>query len=95
MRAKGSSISDAAEGFYPRGSPPRGAQVTAIDLSAKAIEVAIAHAEETGGEATGIDYRKISIGELLKEGPKPFDVVVCSEVLEHVDDLSSFMKEAC
>lgn len=72
-----------------------GALVTAIDLSVKAIEAALAHAKETGGNCKKIDYRKISIGELLKIEKKPFDIVVCSEVLEHVDDLKGFMREAC
>ena len=72
-----------------------GGKVTAIDLSVKAIEVARAHAKETGGACDAIDYRNLSIGELLKKEKKPFDVVLCSEVLEHVDDLKGFMREAC
>ncbi len=72
-----------------------GALVTAIDLSAKAIDVAINHAKESGKGCEKIDYQKLSIGELLKKEKKGFDVVVCSEVLEHVDDLKAFMKEAC
>ncbi len=71
-----------------------GAIVTAIDLSGKAIEVAKSHAKETGGACTSIDYRRSSIGELLIKEKKPFDAVVCSEVLEHVDDLKGFLEEA-
>lgn len=71
-----------------------GALVTAIDLSGKAIEVATSHAKETGGACKDIEYKKLSIGELLKEGREPYDAVVCSEVLEHVDDLKGFLKDA-
>jgi 2-polyprenyl-6-hydroxyphenyl methylase/3-demethylubiquinone-9 3-methyltransferase len=71
-----------------------GAQVTGIDLSGKAIEVAKAHAKETGKGCEDIDYRRSSIGDFLKKEKKPFDLVVCSEVLEHVDDLKAFLAEA-
>lgn len=72
-----------------------GAIVTAIDLSGKAIEVAKAHAKETGGACGDIDYRRSAIGDLLMKVKEPFDAVVCSEVLEHVDDLKEFLEEAC
>ena len=68
-----------------------GADVTAIDLAATAIEAAGEHADSAGLK---IDYRNISVEELLKEGAGgTFDVVVCSEVLEHVDDLPGFVAD--
>ncbi|MCK4739558.1 MAG: bifunctional 2-polyprenyl-6-hydroxyphenol methylase/3-demethylubiquinol 3-O-methyltransferase UbiG [Deltaproteobacteria bacterium] len=66
-----------------------GATVTAIDLSVSAIEAAKKHAKEEGLE---IDYRVSSVEELIKGARKEFDMVLCSEVLEHVDDLEVFIK---
>lgn len=67
-----------------------GAEVVAIDLAATAIEAAREHAE---AEGLTIDYRNISVEEFLKENREAFDVVVCSEVLEHVDDLQGFIEK--
>ena len=68
-----------------------GAQVTGIDLSPAAIEAAKKHAAENG---LAIDYRLASPTVFLKENPdKRFDIIVCAEVLEHVDDLSAFLKD--
>ena len=71
-----------------------GAKVTAIDLSSMAIEAAKRHALVTGGECEDIDYRLQSMSDLLKEGGEPFDMVVCSEVLEHVDDLPGMLRDS-
>jgi 2-polyprenyl-6-hydroxyphenyl methylase/3-demethylubiquinone-9 3-methyltransferase len=67
-----------------------GASVTGIDLSPVAIESAKAHAKESGLE---IEYRLCSAAELVKSRPKKFDIVVCAEVLEHIDDLDAFLPE--
>lgn len=68
-----------------------GAIVTGIDLSTISIEVAGRHAAESGLQ---IDYRAASVAELTAQNPPPFDVVVCAEVLEHVDDMEAFLKDA-
>jgi len=68
-----------------------GSVVTGIDLSPVTIEVASRHAEKSG---LRIDYRVTSVGDLLRENPPPFDVIVCSEVLEHVDDLRAFLGDS-
>ena len=68
-----------------------GANVTGIDLSPVAIDAAKGHAGETG---LAIDYRLASPGQLAKEGPEPFDIIVCAEVLEHVDDLNGFLRDS-
>ena len=69
-----------------------GAEVTAIDLSGPSIEAAQEHA---AGSSLIIDYQVISIKNLIKKKPKKFDFIICSEMLEHVDDLEGFIKDSC
>lgn len=69
----------------------RGAIVTGIDLSDKALSVAKLHLLETGQK---VDYRKISAEELAVEMQGAFDVVTCLEMLEHVPDPASTVR-AC
>ncbi len=61
----------------------RGAHVTGIDLSAKALKVAQLHALES---ATIVDYRLQSAEDLAAASPGTFDVVTCMEMLEHVPE---------
>jgi 2-polyprenyl-6-hydroxyphenyl methylase/3-demethylubiquinone-9 3-methyltransferase len=70
----------------------KGAEVTGIDLAAKALRVAQLHALEAGTE--GVQYREISVEALAAEQPASFDVVTCMEMLEHVPDPASVVK-AC
>ncbi|MES1946467.1 3-demethylubiquinone-9 3-methyltransferase [Salinisphaera sp. C84B14] len=60
----------------------RGAQVTGLDLAPELIEAAKAHAEQSDLD---IDYRCVSSRDLMRELPGAFDIVVCYEMLEHVD----------
>ncbi|BBO21316.1 MAG: ubiquinone biosynthesis O-methyltransferase [Rhodocyclaceae bacterium] len=69
----------------------RGAVVTGIDLSNKALSVARLHLLESGQH---VSYRKISAEELADESPGDFDVVTCLEMLEHVPDPGSTVR-AC
>jgi 2-polyprenyl-6-hydroxyphenyl methylase / 3-demethylubiquinone-9 3-methyltransferase len=64
----------------------RGADVTGIDLSEKALAVARLHLLETGGR---VDYRHIAAEQLAAEAPAAYDVVTCLEMLEHVPDPAS------
>ncbi|MFQ5481099.1 MAG: bifunctional 2-polyprenyl-6-hydroxyphenol methylase/3-demethylubiquinol 3-O-methyltransferase UbiG, partial [Thermodesulfobacteriota bacterium] len=68
-----------------------GALVTGIDLSERSIAAAKRHAEAGGLE---IDYCVSSIEELRKKKPKKFNIITCSEVLEHVPDLKVFLSDA-
>ncbi|MBS3996376.1 MAG: bifunctional 2-polyprenyl-6-hydroxyphenol methylase/3-demethylubiquinol 3-O-methyltransferase UbiG [Hydrogenophaga sp.] len=70
----------------------RGAQVTGIDLSVKALRVAQLHALEAGTDQ--VEYREISAESLAAAQPESFDVVTCMEMLEHVPDPASVVK-AC
>jgi 2-polyprenyl-6-hydroxyphenyl methylase/3-demethylubiquinone-9 3-methyltransferase len=64
----------------------RGADVTGIDLSEKAIGVARLHQYESG---TRVDYRLAAAEALALEKPAAFDVVTCLELLEHVPEPAS------
>lgn len=70
----------------------KGAQVTGIDLSVKALRVAQLHALEA--TTPNVTYREISAEALALEQPARFDVVTCMEMLEHVPDPASVVK-AC
>ncbi|TAN60942.1 bifunctional 2-polyprenyl-6-hydroxyphenol methylase/3-demethylubiquinol 3-O-methyltransferase UbiG [bacterium] len=67
-----------------------GAIVTGIDLSPVAIDTAKKHAAETGVE---VDYIISSPSGISKENIEKFDIVICAEVLEHVDDLRGFLAD--
>jgi len=69
----------------------RGADVTGIDMSEKALKVAKLHLLESGNK---VDYRKTPVEELAKELPQHFDVVTCMEMLEHVPEPASVI-QAC
>jgi 2-polyprenyl-6-hydroxyphenyl methylase / 3-demethylubiquinone-9 3-methyltransferase len=71
----------------------KGAKVTAIDMSEKALEVAKLHLAKT---KLKINYQLKSVEELAendkqKNIPK-FDVITCMEVLEHIPDIKSLLQ---
>jgi 2-polyprenyl-6-hydroxyphenyl methylase/3-demethylubiquinone-9 3-methyltransferase len=67
-----------------------GGSVVGIDPAAENVEVAKLHAEQSG---LTIDYRA-STAEALADAGEKFDIVIASEVVEHVADLSLFVKRA-
>jgi 2-polyprenyl-6-hydroxyphenyl methylase/3-demethylubiquinone-9 3-methyltransferase len=69
----------------------RGARVTGIDLSEKALRVAELHLHES---KLDIIYRKAMAEEFAAEHAGAFDVVTCMELLEHVPQPES-MVAAC
>ena len=64
----------------------KGATVTGIDLSNKALAVARLHLLESGNT---VEYREISAEQLAGESPASYDVVSCMEMLEHVPNPAS------
>lgn len=78
-------------GILAESMATRGALVTGIDLSDKALSVARLHLLESGQK---VDYRKIAAEELAAGMPDAFDIVTCLEMLEHVPDPASTVR-AC
>lgn len=78
-------------GILSEGMAARGANVTGIDLSDRALKVAKLHLLESGRQ---VEYRKITTESIAKEQPHHYDVVTCMEMLEHVPDPISIV-EAC
>ncbi|MBF0160560.1 MAG: bifunctional 2-polyprenyl-6-hydroxyphenol methylase/3-demethylubiquinol 3-O-methyltransferase UbiG [Magnetococcales bacterium] len=67
-----------------------GAKVTAIDRSEKIIAVAQAHQRESG---SSVQYQVMDTGSLSMTQAATFDAVLAMEVLEHVTDISIFLRE--
>lgn len=67
-----------------------GAQVTAIDLGEKVIEIAKLHLYESG---LSVDYRVQSSAELAATQPQAFDAVCCMELIEHVPDPAALVAD--
>ena len=63
-----------------------GAQVTGVDMAAKALAVAKLHALEAN---VVVDYREATAEAMAVAVPEQFDVVTCLEMLEHVPDPAS------
>ena len=69
----------------------KGAKVTGIDLSEKALKVADLHSLESGVQ---VRYELISAEDLAAREPCQYDVVTCMEMLEHVPDPAAVVR-AC
>ncbi|GAB4057701.1 bifunctional 3-demethylubiquinone 3-O-methyltransferase/2-octaprenyl-6-hydroxy phenol methylase [Uliginosibacterium sediminicola] len=78
-------------GILAESMAQRGAKVTGIDLSDKALAVARLHALDSG---VSVDYQKIAAETIAAERPGQFEVVSCMEMLEHVPDPASTVR-AC
>lgn len=61
----------------------KGADVTGIDLSEKALKVADLHSLESGVQ---VRYELLSAEDMAAREPGRYDVVTCMEMLEHVPD---------
>ncbi|MDO9598277.1 MAG: bifunctional 2-polyprenyl-6-hydroxyphenol methylase/3-demethylubiquinol 3-O-methyltransferase UbiG [Azoarcus sp.] len=73
-------------GILSEGMAARGARVTGIDLSEKALGVARLHLFESSQK---VDYQLVSAEEFAAQHPGQYDVVTCMEMLEHVPDPAS------
>jgi 2-polyprenyl-6-hydroxyphenyl methylase/3-demethylubiquinone-9 3-methyltransferase len=69
----------------------RGARVTGIDLSDKALRVAELHLQES---RLSVTYEKASVDDFAARHTGEFDVVTCMELLEHVPEPAA-MVAAC
>jgi 2-polyprenyl-6-hydroxyphenyl methylase / 3-demethylubiquinone-9 3-methyltransferase len=78
-------------GILAEAMAQRGARVTGIDLSEKALRVAELHLHES---KLSVQYQSISAENLAEARAGEFDVVTCMELLEHVPEPAS-MVEAC
>lgn len=78
-------------GILAESMAARGATVTGIDLSDKALSVARLHLFESG---LNVDYQLVSAEAFADVQQGAFDVVTCMEMLEHVPDPASTIK-AC
>lgn len=67
----------------------RGANVSGIDLSLNSIKAAQEHAKKSNLQ---IDY-KCGVAESLPYEENTFDIVVCFDVLEHVEDWEKVISE--
>ena len=73
-------------GILSEGMAGLNANVTGIDLSEKALQVAKLHLLESGRQ---VNYRMIPVEDLAAGQPGHYDIVTCMEMLEHVPDPQS------
>ncbi|HAX80550.1 MAG TPA: 3-demethylubiquinone-9 3-O-methyltransferase [Cyanobacteria bacterium UBA11372] len=76
-------------GFSSEFMAAKGVVVSGIDQSSKCIQAAQKHAESNGFK---IDYRQ-AVAENIPYGDATFDVVVCVDVLEHVENVEQVISE--
>jgi len=78
-------------GILAEAMAKKGATVTGIDLSEKALKVADLHSLESG---VPVRYEYISAEDLTEREAGQYDVVTCMEMLEHVPDPAAVV-QAC
>ncbi|OFA03228.1 bifunctional 2-polyprenyl-6-hydroxyphenol methylase/3-demethylubiquinol 3-O-methyltransferase UbiG [Duganella sp. HH101] len=69
----------------------KGATVTGIDLSEKALKVADLHSLESG---VAVRYKLIAAEDMAAQEAGQYDVVTCMEMLEHVPDPGAIVRAA-
>ena len=73
-------------GILAESMAKKGAIVTGIDLSEKALKVADLHSLES---SLSIRYQRVSAEQMAEQEAGKYDVVTCMEMLEHVPDPNS------
>ncbi len=88
---KGSAVLDVGcgGGILSEALAAKGAQVTALDIAPRVLDVARLHLLETGLK---VDYQLSTIEALARQRQGEFDVVTCMEMLEHVPDPASVVR---
>jgi len=71
-------------GLLAEAMAAKGADVTGVDRSPKALSVASVHAEQSGID---VDYQENDAETWAETHQNTYDVVTCLEVLEHVPDV--------
>jgi 2-polyprenyl-6-hydroxyphenyl methylase/3-demethylubiquinone-9 3-methyltransferase len=75
-------------GLLAEAMAARGAHVLGIDLATAALDVARAHAQQSG---VAVEYREVAAEALAATDAGRFDVVTCLELLEHVPDAGALV----
>lgn len=78
-------------GFFSEEFARLGAKIVGIDPVEKMIETAKKHAATQNDIKDRVEYFSATIEEHASEFPGFYDVIVCSEVIEHVSNQKSFM----
>ncbi|MES2116037.1 MAG: bifunctional 2-polyprenyl-6-hydroxyphenol methylase/3-demethylubiquinol 3-O-methyltransferase UbiG [Pseudomonadota bacterium] len=78
-------------GILAESMAKKGAHVTGIDLSEKALKVADLHSLESGVQ---VRYKLIAAEDMAAQEGGQFDVVTCMEMLEHVPDPGAIVRAA-
>lgn len=91
-RLKGARVLDVGcgAGLLSEAMAAAGAQVSALDLAPELIEVARLHLLESGLQ---VDYQCRAISEVAVAEPEGFAVVTCMELLEHVPDPATLLRD--
>lgn len=78
-------------GILAESMAKKGAKVTGIDLSQKALKVADLHGLESGVD---VRYKLVAAEDMAAQEPGQYDVVTCMEMLEHVPDPAAIVRAA-
>eukprot|EP00035_Acanthoeca_spectabilis_P035412 m.34527 g.34527 ORF g.34527 m.34527 type:complete len:305 (+) comp7327_c0_seq1:180-1094(+) len=70
-----------------------GCEVVGVDATAESIEVARLHAREDPEVEKRVTYVNTTVDELVESRGTSFDLVVASEVVEHVTNVQQFVQD--